>query len=67
MKLKTDTLMGFFFCHVLAALALVPWLFSWSGVILLAVGMYVFGILGINVGFHRLITHRSFIQHSRNG
>ena len=60
MKLKTDALVGFIFCHALAALALVPWFFSWSGVILLAVGMYVFGILGINVGFHRLITHRSF-------
>src|SRR3982074_3464939 len=23
-------------------------------------GMYVFGVLGINLGFHRLLTHRSF-------
>ena len=60
MKLKTDALIGFVFCHLLAALALVPWFFSWTGVVLFAVGIYVFGILGINIGFHRLLTHRSF-------
>jgi fatty-acid desaturase len=60
MKLKIDALMGFIFCHLLASLALVPWFFSWSGVVLLVAGIYVFGVLGINVGFHRLLTHRSF-------
>ncbi|HSY89338.1 MAG TPA: fatty acid desaturase [Verrucomicrobiae bacterium] len=60
MKLKTDTLIGFILCHSLALLALFPWFFSWTGVALLAVGMYVFGVLGINVGFHRLLAHRSF-------
>ena len=60
MKLKTDNLVGFILCHGLASLAFFPWLFSWTGVIALAVGMYVFGILGINLGFHRLITHRGF-------
>jgi fatty-acid desaturase len=60
MKLKTDALIGFIVCHLLAALALVPWLFSWTGVVVLAAGMYVFGILGINLGFHRLIAHRGF-------
>ena len=44
MKLKTDALVGFIFCHLLASLALVPWFFSWTGVVLLIVGMYVFGI-----------------------
>jgi stearoyl-CoA desaturase (delta-9 desaturase) len=60
MKVKTDVFIGFVVCHVLAALALFPWFFSWTGVVLLAVGMYVFGILGVNLGFHRLITHRGF-------
>ena len=60
MKLKTDNLIGFVLCHLLASLALFPWFFSWTGVVLLVVGIYVFGILGINVGFHRLITHRGF-------
>jgi stearoyl-CoA desaturase (delta-9 desaturase) len=29
--------------HALALLACVPWLFSWSGVILMVLGIYVFG------------------------
>src|SRR5438270_602115 len=44
MKLKTDALAGFIFCHLLALLAFVPWFFSWTGVVLLIVGMYVFGV-----------------------
>ena len=46
--------------HLLAMLAFVPWLFSWTGVLLVPIGMYTFGTLGINVGLHRLLTHRSF-------
>ena len=60
MKLKVDVFAGFVIIHLLAALAVFPWFFSWTGVVLLIVGMYVFGILGINLGFHRLITHRGF-------
>ena len=60
MKLKTDAMFGFALCHSLAALALVPWFFSWTGVVVLVAGIYVFGLLGINLGFHRLIAHRSF-------
>ncbi len=46
--------------HLLSLLALVPWFFSWAGVISLVVGYFLFGILGITVGFHRLLSHRSF-------
>jgi fatty-acid desaturase len=46
--------------HLLALLAVFPWFFSWSGLVLALLGIYVFGTLGINVGFHRLLTHRSF-------
>ena len=46
--------------HVLALAALVPWLFSWTGVVLWIVGVYTYGGLGINIGYHRLLTHRSF-------
>jgi stearoyl-CoA desaturase (delta-9 desaturase) len=46
--------------HLLALLACVPWLFSWSGLVLAGVGIYAFGTLGINLGFHRLLTHRGF-------
>jgi len=44
--------------HLLACLAFVPWFFSWTGVALSILGLYVFGTLGINIGYHRLLTHR---------
>jgi fatty-acid desaturase len=44
--------------HALALLALVPWLFSWAGVATCVVCTMSFGILGINIGYHRLLTHR---------
>jgi fatty-acid desaturase len=47
--------------HVLAALALLPWLFSWTGVVLAVLGLYVFGSLGINLCYHRLLTHRGLV------
>jgi len=46
--------------HILALLALVPWLFSWTGVALAIVGLYVFGSLGISLCYHRLLAHRGF-------
>jgi fatty-acid desaturase len=46
--------------HLLSALAFIPWLFSWTGVALCAGGVIVFGVLGITVCYHRLLTHRSF-------
>ena len=46
--------------HLLALLALVPWLFSWTGVVLLVAGIYFYGGVGINMCYHRLLTHRSF-------
>ncbi|MBI3836934.1 MAG: fatty acid desaturase [Planctomycetia bacterium] len=46
--------------HLLALAVFIPWLFSWTGVVLLVVGIYVYGGLGINIAYHRLLTHRSF-------
>jgi stearoyl-CoA desaturase (delta-9 desaturase) len=46
--------------HALALLAAIPWLFTWSGLALAVCGNFVFGMLGVNVGYHRLLTHRSF-------
>ena len=46
--------------HGLTLLAVTPWCFSWSGLVACALGVYVFGTLGINLGYHRLLTHRSF-------
>lgn len=47
--------------HLLALLAFIPWFFSWTGVVLAVAGLYVFGTLGINLCFHRLLTHRGLI------
>jgi fatty-acid desaturase len=46
--------------HVLGLLAFDSWFFSWQGVTLAIVGIYVFGGIGINLCYHRLLSHRSF-------
>ncbi len=46
--------------HLAALSVLSPWLFSWTGVVLLVGGIYFYGGLGINIAYHRLLTHRSF-------
>lgn len=43
----------------LGALA-APWYFSWSALVVLIISAFVCGCLGITVGYHRLLTHRSF-------
>ena len=48
------------FYHIAAALAIFPYFFSWTGVIFAVLGLYIFGALGINVCYHRLLAHRSF-------
>ncbi|MDZ4755965.1 MAG: fatty acid desaturase [Phycisphaerae bacterium] len=48
--------------HLLALLAILPWtagfLFSWTGLISMLVGVHVFG-WGINLCYHRLLAHKS--------
>jgi len=44
--------------HLLACLAFLPWFFSWSGVVFAILGLYAFGTLGINLCYHRLLTHQ---------
>lgn len=46
--------------HGLALLAFMPWFYSRAGVVLAVVGVYVYGAFGVNLGYHRLLTHRSF-------
>jgi fatty-acid desaturase len=43
----------------LVALAAIPF-FTWSALIVCLVGIFIFAPLGINVGYHRLLTHRGF-------
>ena len=50
--------------HVLAAVALVPawfgYLFSWPALVIGILGHFVFGMMGITIGYHRLLTHQGF-------
>lgn len=46
--------------HLIALLAFVPWYFSWTGVIVAIVTARLSGMLGINICYHRLLTHRGF-------
>jgi fatty-acid desaturase len=45
--------------HALALLALVPWLFTWTGFWVGFVGVHLYGCMGINLCYHRLLAHRS--------
>src|SRR5205814_5168822 len=59
-RVNLPILIGIIGFHLLALLACVPWLFSWSGLAWAISGLYLFGTLGINIGYHRLLTHRGF-------
>jgi stearoyl-CoA desaturase (delta-9 desaturase) len=45
--------------HAVALGALLPYAFVWWGVPLVLLGNFVFGSLGINLGFHRMLTHKA--------
>ena len=47
--------------HLASLLAFVPWFFSWTGVVLVFIGHHLFGMLGINLCYHRLLTHRGLV------
>ncbi|WP_164104357.1 acyl-CoA desaturase [Candidatus Laterigemmans baculatus] len=59
-RVRWDYLVFFATLHVLALLVFVPWLFTWAGVIAFVLGVVVFGQLAIPIGYHRLLSHRSF-------
>jgi stearoyl-CoA desaturase (delta-9 desaturase) len=46
-------------CLVQAGAILAPFTFSWSGLVVCAI-LYLLAGFGITLGFHRLLTHRSF-------
>jgi fatty-acid desaturase len=52
---------GIVVCHLVALLAFIPWFYSKTGVVLAILGLYVFGTLGINLCYHRLLTHRGLV------
>lgn len=59
-KVRWEYLIGVVVVHLLALLALWPALLQISSVIVAAAGIYVFGTLGMNLCYHRLLTHRGF-------
>ncbi|NJK27688.1 MAG: acyl-CoA desaturase [Coleofasciculaceae cyanobacterium SM2_3_26] len=58
LKLSWATVAFFTAFHILTLLA--PWFFSWSALGLALFLHWLFGGIGICLGFHRLLTHRSF-------
>ncbi|MBF2079673.1 MAG: fatty acid desaturase [Synechococcales cyanobacterium T60_A2020_003] len=49
-----------FFAIIHALVLLAPWFFSWSAIGVVIVLHWLFGSIGICLGYHRLLTHRSF-------
>jgi fatty-acid desaturase len=45
--------------HICALGALIPAFFSWQAVVVAAVLVYLTGALGVTLGYHRTLTHRS--------
>jgi len=45
--------------HILALTAFLPYTFAWWGIPLILIGNFVFGSLGINLGYHRMLTHKA--------
>lgn len=43
--------------HVLVPFAFLPYTFVWWGIPVLLIGNFIFGSLGINLGYHRMLTH----------
>jgi fatty-acid desaturase len=60
LRVNVDYSLSLVAIHLLAALAFLPWFFSWTGVVLAIAGIYVFGLFGTTIGYHRLLAHRSF-------
>jgi fatty-acid desaturase len=58
-RAQTFTGAGLAVIHLVALLAFFPAFFSWSGVAVGALLWYVTGAVGVTLGYHRLLTHRS--------
>lgn len=52
-------LIGVPLIHAAALLAFVPYFFTWTGVASAVLGYLLIALLGVNIGYHRLLAHRS--------
>jgi fatty-acid desaturase len=59
-RLNWITVVGVLGIHAVALLALLPTFWIPSAIVLALLGTYFIGALGISLGYHRLLTHRSF-------
>jgi fatty-acid desaturase len=59
-SIQRDSVISFVVLHILALAILLPWFFSWTGVITFWAGVIIFGQVGIPVCYHRQLTHKSF-------
>ena len=59
-RLDWVNIVGISFYHLVALLAFMPWFFSWTGVIVWFITNYLFCTIGINVFYHRFLTHKGF-------
>lgn len=58
--IEWDYLAALALVHAAALLAFLPWFFSWVGVAAAIAGHFLFGMLGVTIGYHRLLTHQGF-------
>ncbi len=59
-RVRWDYVVVFGVTHLLALLIFVPYFFSWTGVVAFALSVFIFGLLGIPIAFHRMLAHKSF-------
>jgi stearoyl-CoA desaturase (delta-9 desaturase) len=59
-RINWVNVVGISIYHLVALLAFLPYFFSWAGVATALVAVFVFNTLGINVFYHRFLTHKGF-------
>ena len=58
-NVNTALMISLVVIHVFSLAAFLPCLFVWWGIPLVLIGNFIFGSLGINLGYHRMLSHKS--------
>ncbi|MDX1946303.1 MAG: fatty acid desaturase [Pirellulaceae bacterium] len=61
MSIAWDYAISIALVHLLTIPVALPWLFSWTGLAACLVGVPLYGILGITLCYHRLLTHQGLV------
>ena len=59
-RILWETVIVLSLVHLVSLLAFHSYFFTWSGVVFAVLGHFVFGMFGITIGYHRMLTHRGF-------